>query len=184
MIGILITSHPGHCGVGLDKCMESVAGSGYAAVLGFDDDSFDCDIAIPTGVRLALTGRAQEDLPHDWKMHQGENIQIRENVHDLKRWGMKYLLKLCGDMFLTTTNLWNLPNILGNKDALVWEDPRGFFGTKAFFAKTESILNMTKGVEKINFLVESNYAKAAKNLGIVYECKPKYFWRQFVGGRF
>ena len=188
MIGILITSHPGHCKVGLDKCMESIAGNGYATVLGFDDDAFDCDIPIPTGVWLALTGRAQENLPRDWKMHQGENIQIKENAKTLKRWGMKYILKLCGDMFLTTTDLWGLPDKLmipgGEVDALTWEDERGYFGTKAFFAKTDAILKVTKDVEKINFLVESNYAKSAEKAGVPYKPMPISFWRQYVGGRF
>jgi len=52
MIGILITSHPGHCGFGLNECLKSVDGIGLATVFGFDDDSYDCNIPIPTGVKL------------------------------------------------------------------------------------------------------------------------------------
>lgn len=185
MIGILITSHPGHCGFGLSECLKSVDGIGLATVFGFDDDSYDCDIPIPTGVRLMLTGRAQENLPKDWKIHQGEHLQITEGLKILKKWGVGYVFKLCGDMHLKTQDLWNFIDLLDceNTDAITWEHPKGWLGTKAFFAKTDRMLRLAMQNEKITFLIESTYAKVAEKIGFVYKPEPKSFWIDYVGGR-
>ena len=185
MIGILITSHPGHCKIGLKECLGSVDGIGLATVFGYDDDSYDCDIPVPAGVRLMLTGRAQEDLPHDFKIHQGEHLQIVEGLKILKKWGVRYVFKLCGDMHLKTSDLWGFIDRLDreNTDAITWEHPEGWLGTKAFFAKTDQMLKLARQNERITFLIESTYSKTARKIGFLYKLESRKFWLEFVGGR-
>jgi hypothetical protein len=185
MIGILITSHPGHCEIGLRECLKSVDGIGLATVFGYDDDSYECNLSIPTGVRLMLTGRAQEDLPHDWKIHQGEHLQIVEGLKILRKWGVRYVFKLCGDMHLKTSDLWGFVDRLEmeNVGAITWEHPEGWLGTKAFFAEVNPLLKMVSQYEKITFLIESTYSKAAQKIGFAYKSELRDFWLDYVGGR-
>jgi len=63
------------------------------------------------------------------------------------------------------------------------EHPKGWLGTKAFFAKTDQMLRLAMQNEKITFLIESTYTKVAEKINFIYKPEPKRFWIDYVEGR-